>query len=312
MASQLPERPAARSPTTGLEAFYISYMKLSIHNKARKMQGNPSETDGRNVTCDFEGVRRIAAMLDLPPYDFRECPTLPRGWHFPLFGSHTRRSELREDGFPGLGVPMPDLGLPRLLIAARTVTYEGDLPISAPLWRRADIRAVDNRTGANGNYAIVTTGLELGVAGHDKPSVTEETRYFLRGPAKPGATKSGGDPMPLDRFAASKRVVPDDTLLFQFSALGFNSHKIHIDRDHATKVEGYPDLVVNGGLSTLLLTEFARVDLGLIPSSLKLKFTAPLFANRPMTIGAERHEGAWMLTILNDEQRPAVEAELKI
>ena len=57
-------------------------------------------------------------------------------------------------------------------------------------------------------------------------------------------------------------VVPDETLLFQYSALGFNSHRIHIDRDHAREVEGFPDLVVNGGLATLLLTEFLRRDLG--------------------------------------------------
>lgn len=274
------------------------------------MQGDPSDTRDRTLSCDVEGVRRIAAMLDLPPNDFRDCPTLPRGWHFPLFGSHTRRSELRDDGFPGLGVPMPDLGLPRLLIAARTVTYDGDLPIGAALWRRTGIQAIDKRTGANGDFAIVTMGLELGIDGHDAPSVKEETKYFLLGSAKTAAARTTGAPVTLDRFVADKAIVPDDTLLFQFSALGFNSHKIHIDRDYATRIEGYPDLVVNGGLSTLLLTEFARNELALNPRSLKLKFMAPLFANRTMTIGAERRDGTWILTILDDGYQPAVVAEM--
>jgi 3-methylfumaryl-CoA hydratase len=276
------------------------------------MLGDPGETGESAVTCDLESVRRIAAMLDLPPFDFVGKSTLPRGWHFPLFGSHTRRSELRHDGFPGLGVPMPDLGLSRLVLAGRTVVYGTDLPIGAPCWRRVGIQAVDHRTGVNGAYAIVTIALELGIAGQSVPSIAEEAKYFLLGSEKSRAAKSVGDPFPLKRFVVTKAVVPDDTLLFQFSALGFNSHKIHIDRAYATDVEGYPDLVVNGGLSTLLLTEFARNDLGVRPRSLKLKFLAPLFANRTMTFGAEQGEGAWMFTILDDKQRPAVEAEMMI
>jgi 3-methylfumaryl-CoA hydratase len=276
------------------------------------MSDDAIKADGDILSCDFESVRRIAAMLDLPTDDVRAYRALPRGWHFPLFGSHTRRSDLRLDGFPGLGVPMPDLGLPRLLIAGRTVTYRRDLPIGAALWRKTDVRSIDSRSGPNGNYAIVTIGLELGIVGDDAPSVTEETKYFLLGPAKADTSKSPSESASPDRFTISRTVRPDDILLFQFSALGFNSHKIHIDRDHATRVEGYPDLVVNGGLSTLLLTEFARIDLGLAPGTLKLKFMAPLFANRTMTIGAEQREKSWMLTILDDDHRPAVEAEMTI
>jgi 3-methylfumaryl-CoA hydratase len=276
------------------------------------MRGNPGEAGESTATCGAENVRRIAAMLDLSPFDLTREQILPRGWHFPLFGSHTRRSDLRHDGFPGLGVPMPDLGLPRLVLAGRTVTYDADLPIGATCWRRVGIEAVDHRTGASGAYAIVTIALQLGIAGQGLPSITEETKYFLLGSETPRTVKPGGSPLSLERFALTKAFVPDDTLLFQFSALGFNSHKIHIDRAYATDVEGYPDLVVNGGLSTLLLTEFARNDLGVRPRSLKLKFLAPLFANRTMTFGAEKGEGAWMFTIFDDQQRPAVEAEMSI
>lgn len=106
--------------------------------------------------------------------------------------------------------------------------------------------------------------------------------------------------------------MPDQTLLFQYSALGFNSHKIHLDRDYAQKVEGLPDLVVNGGLATLLLTEFLRTDVGIKPTDINVKHTAPLFCGRSMTLAADRSEAGWQLKIYNDIHEPAVEMEAKI
>ncbi len=73
-------------------------------------------------------------------------------------------------------------------------------------------------------------------------------------------------------------------MLFQYSALGFNTHRIHFDRDYARKVEGHPDLVVNGGLATLLSTEFLRTDLSKTLKTLSARHLAPLYVNRPMTI----------------------------
>jgi hydroxyacyl-ACP dehydratase HTD2-like protein with hotdog domain len=81
-----------------------------------------------------------------------------------------------------------------------------------------------------------------------------------------------------------KRIVPDETLLFQYSALGFNSHKIHLDRTFARETEAFPDLVVNGGLATLLLTEFLRLELKGAFTSLTAKHVAPLFCGRPISL----------------------------
>jgi 3-methylfumaryl-CoA hydratase len=109
-----------------------------------------------------------------------------------------------------------------------------------------------------------------------------------------------------------KVVVPDATLLFHYSALGFNSHRIHLDRDYARTVEGFPDLVVNGGLTTLLLTEFARRELGLTPRRLSVKYTAPLFAGRTMTLAASRTDDRWQLRAFDDTGTPAAVAEMEV
>ena len=106
--------------------------------------------------------------------------------------------------------------------------------------------------------------------------------------------------------------MPDETLLFQYSALGFNSHRIHIDRDHARNVEGFPDLVVNGGLATLLLTEFLRVDLGVTPTTIAVRHVAPLYCNRSVTLAAEPTDAGWRLRAFDDLNRLAVDMEVTV
>ncbi len=100
----------------------------------------------RSETCSLSLVRRAAAMLDHEPGGWKEGDLLPRGWQFILMGADTRRSGLRADGFPGLGVPLPELGLPRLLLGGRTVRFNGDIPIGATLRRDSRVQNCLART----------------------------------------------------------------------------------------------------------------------------------------------------------------------
>jgi 3-methylfumaryl-CoA hydratase len=106
----------------------------------------------RQETCSLATVRRIAAMLNHDPNKWSEGDLLPRGWQFILLGADTRRSELREDGFPGLGVSLPDLGLPRLMLGGRTVYYNGDIRIGAVLRRKSQIQKLTRKETANGPW----------------------------------------------------------------------------------------------------------------------------------------------------------------
>lgn len=275
-----------------------------------RMEKPKFEPVSRTEPCTVITARRVAAMLDLDPSAFTEGDALPTGWHFILMGADTPRSALRADGFPGLGVSMPDLGLPRLLQGGRNVEYLGEIPIGATVQRTSAIRNLTQKDGASGPMAIVTIGHELRLGDADTPAIVETQTYFLL-PAqrRPGSATATPQQVTAEK---TKTVVPDETLLFQYSALGFNSHKIHIDKAYARDVEGFPDLVVNGGLSTLLLTEFARRELALQPARFTMKNVAPLFCGRPMTLAANRRDNRWHLAAYDETGHTAAEMEMEV
>lgn len=274
----------------------------------------------REEVCTRATVRRVAAMLDLPPEPWEGPQSLlPRGWHFVLMAADTRRSVLRDDGFPGLGVPMPDLGMPRLMLGGRTVQFLRDIEVGAKVLRSSAVRSTVHKTTAAGPMAVVTLAHQLVVAGQTVPALVETQTYLLL-PARP-AVGAAVEVAPADVLSPVqalhlKTVVPDETLLFQYSALGFNSHRIHLSRDHARQIEGFPDLVVNGGLATLLLTEFLRQDLRVLPTAIAVRHVAPLYCNRAITLAADplvgRDAAGWRLKAFDDQNRLAVDMEVSV
>jgi 3-methylfumaryl-CoA hydratase len=261
----------------------------------------------RQETCSVAAVRRVAAMLDQDPDEWSEGDTLPRGWQFILLAADTRRSAIRSDGFPGLGVPLPELGLPRLLLGGRTVRYHADISVGVNLRRESKIQRLTKKDTPNGPMAILTIAHEIYMLGTIEPAIVE-TQTFLLLSDQPASKKDSSlskAPSPAHR----KTVVPDETLLFQYSALGFNSHKIHLDRAFAREKEGFPDLVVNGGLATLYLTEFVRNELGATLNAFTAKHMAPLFCNRPIHLGADREGDKWLLRAFDEGGHTALEIE---
>ena len=265
----------------------------------------------RTEICSPASVRRVAAMLDLEPDTVTTGAPLPRGWQFILMAADTQRALLRADGFPGLGVALPDLGLHRLLLGGRTVSYLKDISIGASVIRRSSIRSLTHKTVESGPMAVAVIQHELTLELDATPALVETQTYLLL-PARKGNTPPTEEGPQIDVTGERiSTVVPDETLLFQYSALGFNSHKIHIDRTHARQVEGFPDLVVNGGLVTLLLTEFMRRDLGLAPSAIKVRHVAPLFCGRPVTMVAIQDDShRWRLQAYDHRSTLAVDMEV--
>jgi len=197
------------------------------------------------------------------------------------------------------------------MLGGRTVSFRRDIPIGAAVLRTSAVQSVVQKATETGPMAVVTLLHELRLGEQSEPALRETQTYLLLSPRKasPADIASLLDPVAAEHV---KTVVPDETLLFQYSALGFNSHRIHIDRDHARQVEGFPDLVVNGGLVTLVLTEFLRRDLGVVPTSIKVRHLAPLFCNRPVTLAADRLGERWRLKAFDDRNQLAVDMEVDV
>jgi 3-methylfumaryl-CoA hydratase len=224
-------------------------------------------------------------MLDQPESSWTQGDLAPLGWHFPLLGAIAGRSTLRGDGFPGLGICLPDLALPRLVAAGRKVNFHSPIYVAEPIERESTISSISQKQTASGRIAIVTARHAIKMANATDTAIVEEQTYVMLSARHSERKLEPWKPSPGARLL--DQYTPDDTLLFQFSALSFNSHRIHLDRDFARDVEGYPDLVVNGGITTLLMTEHARREFGLACGTITVTNKIPLFANRPITFMAD-------------------------
>ncbi len=261
----------------------------------------------RRQAFQADAASRIAAMLDFGRSDWPKGAAVPFGWHFALLGAETPRAMLRADGFPGLGIGFPHVPGQRLVAASRKITSWRALHIGQEVERTSRIASVVPKSTPQGPLTVVTVEHIISDTGDNAAMILSEkqTYVLLDTPyvaPQSAPTQSGG-------YQVMKSITPDDTMLFQFSALGFNSHRIHLDREYARSVEGYPDLVVNGGLTTLLMTELARAHYGEKIKRLTVRNTAPLFVNRPIQLTLGKKEGRHVICALDDHRGLAAEME---
>jgi 3-methylfumaryl-CoA hydratase len=276
------------------------------HAPAERSAAPQTVTRQTSFTQDI--VLRLSAMLDVPFPPTASEGIVPTGWHFPLIGAETSRHNLRADAFPGLGLPFPASTLPRLVAGGRNVTFHSPLLIDAPMLRTSTISAIKHKDTSSGPLSIITMLHNIQAADNAETVLEESQTYLLL--SSRHVERDDGEAAPDMAPLLSKTVTPDDTLLFQFSALSFNSHKIHLDRAYVRDVEGFPDLVVNGGLTTLLMTEMVRVDLGLTINALTVTNKRPLYANRPITLSAFTAENGVKIVTLDERLRIAAEMEV--
>lgn len=264
--------------------------------------------------CALPLVHRVAATFDLDPARYRNGDRLPRGWHVCLFTVPTRQSLLRPDGAAGLGVTLPDVGLPRLMIGGRRIRFTGDIPIGAAVRRESRRKAVISKQGRSGRFVIVTIQHDVYVEGESRPVIEEEQDYVMREAADapaPAAAKDSRAQTERPKPTAARTVIPDETLLFRYSAITFNPHRIHYDHPYATSQEGYPALVVNGGIASILLLELFKSAAGRDPTSVTARNVAPLFCGRALHLNGRDEGSAWRMWAENDGNELALEASIE-
>ena len=255
-------------------------------------------------------VRRLAALLDLPPAGWRRGQPIPGPWYVVLFGSEARQSTLGPDGHPAKGQFLPPVPLPRRMFAGRRVSFPSPLHIGDEVTRVPASRASRRSRGAPARCAsspcATRSPSPRGLA------VVEEQDLVYR-EASPAATaKREVAPAP-ENPEWTRALTPDPTMVFRYSAITFNAHRIHYDAAYTREKEGYPDLVVNGGLTTSLLWEFATSRTGMAIKSSASRNVKALFVNRPVTLCGRRAEGEKVrVWALDADGELALDAELEM
>ena len=202
--------------------------------------------------------RALAATLDRDDPPSQPGAALPPCWHWLYFLPLARQSQIGADGHPQRGGFLPPVPLPRRMWAGSRIGLHAPLRLGQALSRTSRIGDVRLKQGKTGPLVFVSVHHEIHADG--VLAVDEQQDIVYREAPPPGEAPPAGLPAPADA-QWMRRIEPDAVLLFRYSALTFNGHRIHYDRRYATGVEGYPGLVVHGPLIATLLLDLLRREL---------------------------------------------------
>ncbi|HKW36444.1 MAG TPA: MaoC family dehydratase N-terminal domain-containing protein [Burkholderiales bacterium] len=252
-------------------------------------------------------VRRLAALLDRSPDEYRRGAPIPGGWYVVLFTPEARQSELGPDGHPRKGQFLPPVPFPRRMFAGRRVWFREPLRVGDSVSRVSRIAGITPKRGRSGEMCFVTVRHEISTP--RGLAVAEEQDIVYREAAAAAGKREAAAPAGPPEW--SRELVPDPAMVFRYSALTFNAHRIHYDAAYAREEEGYPGLVVNGGLTTLLLWELAAAQSRKAITASVSRNVKPLFVGRPLRLHGRPVAGDRIrMWALDSEGELAIDAEL--
>lgn len=226
----------------------------------------------------------LSATLDWPAQRPTVGTVLPPLWHWLYFLPIAQQSEIGPDGHPKRGGFLPPVPLPRRMWAGSDFEFRSPIHIGDALARTSTIVDVTEKSGRTGRLVFVKVRHEVRRQGETAVALNEHHNIVYRDLPSP----SDVAPPPLaapSNAAWSRNVVADDVLLFRYSALTFNGHRIHYDRQYVTQTEGYPGLIVHGPLIATLLLDLLRRQL---PSATVTRFefkaVRPTFDIHPFSV----------------------------
>ena len=232
-------------------------------------------------------VKALDATLDHPPRDVPAGTPLPPLWHWLYFLPLHRQSEIGADGHAKRGGFLPPVPLPRRMWAGSQFEFRAPVRVGDAVARTSTIADVTVKDGRTGRLVFVKVRHELRCNGAAEPAIVEFHDIVYRDARR--TTDVEPPPQAAATGAAWQRgIVPDDVLLFRYSALTFNGHRIHYDRRYVTEVEGYPGLIVHGPLiATLLMDLVRRHAPGADVASFRFKAVRPTFDLNPFQVNGQ-------------------------
>ena len=248
-------------------------------------------SDHRVDVVTASPVARLAAALDRADPPPRDGDPLPPLWHWLYFLPQDRESDIGADGHARRGAFLPPIPLPRRMWAGGRLTFHAPLRVGETIARESQIVDVADKQGRSGPLVFVV--VRHTISGDSGIAIVEEHDIVYRGAARTGAGDAPPARAPVDA-AWSREIHPDPVLLFRYSALTFNGHRIHYDRRYATDAERYPGLVVHGPLIATLLADLLRRALPQARlATFAFRAMRPLFDGEPFFVrGKPARDGA--------------------
>jgi 3-methylfumaryl-CoA hydratase len=258
-------------------------------------------------------VRRMAALTDRADIPLHRGAPVPNHWLCMLFDDAAPQAALGPDGHPATGDFLPPMPLPRRMLGGRRLSYSAAPRLGDELDRETMIAAITPKVGRSGALIFVT--LRHSITRDGAVIAVEEQDIAYLEPKRDAPEPKADTPAPLPVAAWRDTFAPDPVMLFRYSALAFNGHRIHYDADYARDGEGYPALVVNGGVTTLFLLEAAlRRQPGAQVLQTASRTMNPLFCGRPATLcgTAPDAQGRSILWAEDDTGAMALRIEARI
>ena len=247
-------------------------------------------------------VDRFCATFGLEP----AVEFAPYGYHWCLCLPNTATSELGPDGHPPKGGFMPPIDLPRRMWAASRVMFLHPLPLGVTIYKRSTVTAVNEKTGKTGALAFVEIDHEIFV--NDEVAIKEQQTIVYREAANSAMALPNSYAAEPTGWQIVEQLNPQPSLLFRYSSLTFNSHRIHYDLPYAQSEELYPELVVQGPLMATLALQLASQRGSL--QHFSFKALAPAFCNQPLYIAANINGSRGEVTTIGGDGRTCLKAEI--
>jgi 3-methylfumaryl-CoA hydratase len=239
-------------------------------------------TQEATEVIDLLRARAMQATLDDAAAPLEPGNALPPLWHWLYFWNAAPHSALGPDGHAARGEFLPPINLPRRMLAGGRLKFLRPLAAGTMARRRSTIANVFKKRGNTGHLVFVTIAHEI--ADKTGPCIQEEQDVVFREAAKPGELPQGEAAPAVVPWR--HKVTPDPLLLFRYSALTFNGHRIHYQLDYATEEEGYPGLVVHGSLLATLMAGLVRREKPeRTVTGFQYRATRPVFSTAPFTVG---------------------------
>lgn len=218
------------------------------------------------------------------------------GFHWCLAPDVVEPQDFGRDGHPRPGIFLPALPLPLRMWAGGALEFHTPFEPGETVRRRSTIADVAFKTGRSGRLGFVTVEHSYTVAGALRMNERQDIVYRDPVPAGLRPAPAAEDWIPVRSWS----ITPSSTLLFRFSALTFNGHRIHYDHPYATQVEGYAGLVVHGPLQAVWMQNLAADILGRLPARFTYRGLTPLICDTPVTIEARLFDGGLDLRVRRD------------